>query len=105
MTWTEVGGLPCPGELETDLPSLGELETDLPCQGDLVRVHHGLPCLDSCLDGQGLGLPCLGDQDLARVPCLDSDLPCLGESSVPWEYCQDVRMVPWVLGRPGEFQD
>lgn len=105
MTWTEVGDLPCPDELERDPPCQGELEMDLPCQGDLERVHRDLPCQDSCLDERGWGLPCLGDPDLARVPCLDSDLPCPGESLVPWEYCQDVRMAPLVLGRPEEFQD
>ena len=105
MTWTGEGDLPCQGELEMDLPCQGGQGRVPPYQGDLVRVHHDPPCLDSSLNGQDLGLPCQGDQDLAPVPCLDSGRPCPGENSVPWECYQDVRMAPLVLGRPEEFQD
>ena len=102
MTWTGAGVLPCLDELERDLPYLGGQERDPPYpRGGWVRV---LPCLDSCLDGQDWGLP-WGDQDLALVPCLDSGLPCPGESLVPWECCLGVRMAPLVLGHLMEFLD
>ena len=102
MTWTGAGVLPCRGGQERDLPYPGGQERGLPCpRGDQVRV---LPCLDSCLDGQGWGLP-WGDQDFVHVPCLGSGLPCPDESSVPWECCPGVRMAPWVLGPPEEFLD
>ena len=102
MTWTGAGVLPCRGELVMGPPCQGGQVRDLPCPpGDWVKV---LPCLDSCPDGQGWGLPCQGGLDLVPVPCQDSGLPCPGVSSVPWECCQDVRMAPLVLGPPGVFQ-